>query len=124
MPLAAQVTRRELKNLRTYKGSVNRLLERVSKLKQVMAPAGTCMVLCRLSQVVRGHHPALLVAATSINLTCITKPHRALTDDVEDGLQEIESILDNPNEMADMYLASKEAALEAEAEQVSLSCPI
>jgi len=33
-------------------------------------------------------------------------------------LQEIESILDNPDEMADMYLANKEAALDAEAEQV------
>ena len=42
----------------------------------------------------------------------------------EDLVQEVESILDNPNEMADMYLASKEAALEAEAEQASLRCPI
>jgi len=33
-------------------------------------------------------------------------------------LQEIESILDNPDEMADMYLANKEAALDVEAEQV------
>ena len=32
--------------------------------------------------------------------------------------QEIESILDNPGEMADMHLADKEAALNAEAEQV------
>ena len=32
--------------------------------------------------------------------------------------QEIESILDNPGEMADMHLADKEAALDAEAEQV------
>ena len=34
------------------------------------------------------------------------------------SLQEIESLLDNPDEMADMYLANKEAALDAEAEQV------
>ena len=36
------------------------------------------------------------------------------------GMQEIESILDNPDEMADMYLANKEAALDAEAEQVRI----
>lgn len=34
------------------------------------------------------------------------------------GMQEIESILDNPDEMAEMSLANKEAALDAEAEQV------
>ena len=36
------------------------------------------------------------------------------------GMQEIESILDNPDEMGDMYLANKEAALDAEAEQVRI----
>lgn len=51
--MAAQVTRRELKNLRTYKGSVNRLLERVSKLKQVMVPTLTRPLLCRLHQCIR-----------------------------------------------------------------------
>ena len=53
VPWAAQVTRRELKNLRTYKGSVNRLLERVSKLKQVMAPTGTRPLLDHLRRCMR-----------------------------------------------------------------------
>jgi hypothetical protein len=38
------------------------------------------------------------------------------------GMQEIESILDNPAEMAEMSLANKEAALDAEAEQVRNPC--
>ena len=38
------------------------------------------------------------------------------------GMQEIESILDNPDEMAEMSLANKEAALDAEAEQVRIPC--
>ncbi len=34
--LHCQVSRRELTNLRTYKGTVSRLVERVSKIRQVL----------------------------------------------------------------------------------------
>ena len=36
-----QVSRRELTNLRTYKGTVSRLVERVSKIRQVLATTHT-----------------------------------------------------------------------------------
>ena len=58
-----------------------------------------------------------------VSLICVTEPPTESQAMRSDAAQEVESILDNPNEMADMYLGSKEAALEAEAEQVSLSCP-
>ncbi len=44
--------------------------------------------------------------------------HRSAALNRSCALQEIESILDNPGEMADMHLADKEAVLDAKAEQV------
>lgn len=43
--LRGQVSRRELTNLRTYKGTVSRLVERVSKIRQVLDKHKSCIVL-------------------------------------------------------------------------------
>ncbi len=95
------MSRRELTNLRVYKSTVSRLLDRVHKTKQASKALGGLVLLA-------------FVAVTSCRLSLLLKRFKRLS------MQEIESILDNPDEMSDMYLANKEAALGAEVEQVHI----
>ena len=59
--LCDQVSRRELTNLRTYKGTVSLLVERVSKIRQVLP---------QHSYYDDGKYPLLLLRAVPTSLEC------------------------------------------------------
>ena len=74
--------------MKNCKSTVSRLLARVSKFKQ--------------ATVTPGRHASTAVSALGLHLP-------GVHEDVK-CTQEVESILDNPAEMADMYLARRQAA--------------